>query len=202
MAKEPLAGRVKTRLCPPCSAGEAADLAAAALADTLEAVASCGAGRRIIALDGNPGPWLPSGFEVIGQRGASFAERLEHAWAYAGGPGLQIGMDTPQITAAQLDGALAALLDPGVDAVLGNAVDGGWWALGLRRADRRVFTGVPMSTADTGAAQRRRLVELGLRVRELPVARDVDTFADALEVAALAPHSRFAARMPMLVNGP
>ena len=67
MAKSPVPGRVKTRLCPPCTPAEAAALAEAALADTLEAVAACGAGRRILALDGAPGPWLPAGFEVVAQ---------------------------------------------------------------------------------------------------------------------------------------
>ena len=56
MAKAPVAGRVKTRLCPPCTPAEAAAIAEAALADTLDAVAACGAGRRIVALDGEPGP--------------------------------------------------------------------------------------------------------------------------------------------------
>src|SRR5690606_23084798 len=61
MAKAPVAGRVKTRLVPPLSAAEAAAVAEAALADTLEAVAACGAERRVLALDGEPGPWLPEG---------------------------------------------------------------------------------------------------------------------------------------------
>ena len=65
MAKAPVPGRVKTRLCPPCTPDEAAAITEAALADTLAAVARCGAGRRIIALDGAPGPWLPARFEVI-----------------------------------------------------------------------------------------------------------------------------------------
>ena len=64
MAKAPVAGRVKTRLCPPCTPGEAAGLAEAALADTLDAVLEAGAGRCILALEGEPGPWLPAGFEV------------------------------------------------------------------------------------------------------------------------------------------
>jgi glycosyltransferase A (GT-A) superfamily protein (DUF2064 family) len=112
MAKEPVAGQVKTRLCPPCTYEQAAEIAAAALADTLDAVAACGATRRILALDGRPGPWLPAGFEVVAQEGRAFGERLAHAWARAGGPGLQIGMDTPQVTGAELDDALGALLVP------------------------------------------------------------------------------------------
>lgn len=176
MAKAPVAGRVKTRLCPPCTPAEAAAIAEAALADTLDAVAACGAGRRIVALDGAPGPWLPPGFEVIPQVDGGLDRRLAAAWAMAGGAGVQIGMDTPQVTPALLDDALGSL---GLtDAALGLAVDGGWWAIGLRRPDRRVFAGIPMSTAETGAAQRARLRQLGLTVSDLPALVDLDTADD------------------------
>jgi glycosyltransferase A (GT-A) superfamily protein (DUF2064 family) len=100
-------------------------------------------------------------------------------------------MDTPHVTAADLDAALATLDTPGTDAVLGLAADGGWWAIGLRRPSD-VFRGVPMSTAMTGALQLARLRALGLRVRLLPTRRDVDTWADARLVARLVPGSRFA----------
>ena len=176
MAKAPVAGRVKTRLCPPCTPEEAAALAEAALADTLDAVLASGADRRIVALEGAPGPWLPPGFEVIPQVDGPFDRRLAAAWALAAGAGVQIGMDTPQVTAELLDDALASL--ESTSAALGLAVDGGWWAIGLRRPDRRVFTDVPMSTAWTGAAQQRRLQELGLSVTALPTLVDLDTAAD------------------------
>src|SRR4051794_19832337 len=109
MAKAPVPGRVKTRLCPPCTPEEAAAIAAAALADTLEAVSRCAADRRVVALDGDPGAWLPPGLEVIPQRGATFADRLDAAWSAMTGPTLQIGMDTPQVDAALLDDGLDRL---------------------------------------------------------------------------------------------
>ncbi len=192
MAKAPVPGRVKTRLCPPCSPEEAAGIAAAALADTLAAVATCGAERHVIALDGAPGDWLPEGFEIVPQRGRAFAVRLASAWAVVGGPGIQIGMDSPQVTGAMLDDALDRLLAPQVGAVLGPAVDGGWWAIGFRRPCRGAFDDVPMSTRVTGAVQRPRLVELGLRVADLPMLRDIDTIDDAFELAAVLPDSRTA----------
>ena len=199
MAKEPVAGRVKTRLCPPCTPEEAAAIAEAALADTLEAVAGSGASRRIVALAGRPGPWLPPGFAVIAQRGAGLAARLANAWADAGGPGIQIGMDTPQVTAGDLD-HLLALVAPG-HSVLGRACDGGWWVIGLppkhpstvRPIDpASVFTGIPMSTPVTGDRQERRLRDLGLTVRRAPRRRDIDTAADLAAVAAEAPGTRTA----------
>lgn len=69
MAKAPVPGRVKTRLCPPLSPDEAAAVAEAALSDTCEAVSRCSADRLVVALDGAPGAWLPPGFEVVPQRG-------------------------------------------------------------------------------------------------------------------------------------
>ena len=113
MAKAPVAGRSKTRLCPPLSHAQAAALAEAALADTLQAVAWTPAARRVLVLDGAPGPWLPAGFEVIAQRGAGLAERLAHATRDVGEALLVLGMDTPQITRALLSDALDRLAAPG-----------------------------------------------------------------------------------------
>ncbi|SDU78036.1 TIGR04282 family arsenosugar biosynthesis glycosyltransferase [Jiangella alkaliphila] len=199
VAKEPVPGRVKTRLCPPLDPAEAARVAEAALADTLDAVARCGADRRILALDGRPGPWLPPGFEVVPQVRGPLGVRLAAAWRYAGGPGVQLGMDTPQVTPSLLDEALGLLSDG--RALLGPAEDGGWWALGLARWRRGVFDGVPMSTAHTGAWQAERLRSLGLTVTPLPVLRDLDTAADAVAVAQAAPESRTAAVVRSLLAG-
>jgi rSAM/selenodomain-associated transferase 1 len=198
MAKAPLAGSVKTRLCPPLDHAQAAALAEAALADTLAAVAWTPAHRRVLVLEGEPGPWLPAGFEVLAQRGAGLAERLAQATRDVGAPLLFVGMDTPQLTRALLCDALEQLARPGVDAVLGPTTDGGYWTIGLREPDPRVFAGVPMSTAGTGAAQRARLDALRLRTVELQTLRDVDTYDDAVAVAALAPWSRFAATFELL----
>ncbi len=193
LAKAPVAGRVKTRLTPPFTPEEAAQLAEAALVDTLTAVAGCRATRRILALEGEPGPWLPRGFDVVAQAAGDLNDRLAGAWAHAAGPGLQIGSDTPQVTSALLDACLGRLGADGVDAVLGPALDGGWWAIGFAAtAPAGVFAGIPISTPATGAAQRARLQDEGLRVADLPALRDVDVVADAVAVAEAAPDSRFA----------
>jgi rSAM/selenodomain-associated transferase 1 len=191
IAKAPVPGRVKTRLCPPYTPAEAAALAEAALRDTLAAVARAPAARRVVILDGVPGPWLPRGFAVLPQRGGGLAERLAHAFEDLAGPALVVGMDTPQLTPELLSAGLAALQR--ADAVLGPALDGGYWAVGLRRPDARAFAGVPMSTADTGRRQRRRLRALGLRVASLPALRDVDHAEDVRAVARQAPGTGFAA---------
>jgi hypothetical protein len=189
IAKQPVPGRVKTRLVPPCTHEQAAELAEAALADTLHTVLTVPARRRVLVLDGTPGPWLPPGFDVVPQCGGSLDERLAAAFAAVRGPALLIGMDTPQVTPG-----LLAVDWHGADAVFGPADDGGFWALGLRVPDPALLRGVPMSTPHTGAVQRGRLLAAGLHVADLPRLRDVDTAADAVAVARQAPWSRFAAR--------
>ena len=189
IAKQPVPGRVKTRLVPPCTHEQAAALAEAALTDTLHTVAMIPARRRVLVLDGEPGPWLPAGFDIVPQCGGPLDERLAAAFAAVSGPALLIGMDTPQVTPDLLTVDWRA-----ADAVFGPATDGGFWALGLRVPDPALLRGVPMSTSDTGAIQRARLLAAGLRVTDLPQLRDVDTAADAVAVARQAPRSRFAAR--------
>jgi len=187
IAKEPVAGRVKTRLQTEFTAQEAAALARASLVDTLTTVRSARASRRVLALDGDPGPWLPDGFEVIAQRGDGLDERLAAAFedAYDGGPMLLVGMDTPQLTAD-----LLSFRWSGYDAVLGLTEDGGYWGLGLRKPDARALIGVPMSTEHTGRDQLRRLQDLGLQVLLLPTLRDMDTPRDASVIAADHPSLR------------
>ncbi|MCX4978149.1 DUF2064 domain-containing protein [Streptomyces sp. NBC_00620] len=193
IAKEPRPGRVKTRLTPPFTPREAALLAEAALVDTLRTVAATPASRHVLVLDGAPGRWLPPGFDVVPQCAGGLDERLAAAFAGCEGPTLLIGMDTPQVTPELLTVDFADC-----DAYFGPAEDGGFWALGLASPDPELLRGVPMSTPTTGAVQRDRLTAAGLRVRELPALRDVDTAADAEAVAAAAPGGRFAAELARL----
>ncbi|MET9930434.1 MULTISPECIES: DUF2064 domain-containing protein [unclassified Streptomyces] len=191
IAKQPLPGRVKTRLTPPFTPEEAASLAEAALADTLATAARVPADRHVLVLDGAPGPWLPPGFQVVPQTTGGLDVRLAAAFTACDGPALLIGMDTPQITPEAL---APALCWDAHDAWFGPAADGGFWALGLAAPDPALLLGVPMSCPDTGAVQHARLRAAGLDVGLLPVLRDVDTARDARRVAAEAPGTRFAAR--------
>jgi rSAM/selenodomain-associated transferase 1 len=196
IAKDPQPGRCKTRLCPPCTPDQAARLAAAALSDTLDVVTSVSSARTVLVLDGDPTRWRRPGLEIVPQRDRGLAERLAAAFADTGGPALLVGMDTPQLTADLLADGLRALRDH--DAVLGPAADGGYWSVGLRIPCPEAFAGVPMSTDQTHAHQRRRFDALGLKTYRQPELRDVDTIADAHAVAALAPGSRFAATLRSL----
>ena len=208
MAKAPVAGRVKTRLGAVVGDDAAARLASAALLDTLEACTEAvGAEHCVLALDGDLATAVDAdalraalvGWSVTPQQGDGFAARLAHAHREAGdGVVVQVGMDTPQVSAALLDAAAAPLLcapgsDVDVDAVLGPALDGGWWVLarrGARVAD--ALAHVEMSTDHTGADTRAALEAAGWRVAPCDALRDVDEVDDADRAAADAPHTRFA----------
>jgi uncharacterized protein len=198
LAKAPVAGRVKTRLCPPLSGEQAAEIALAALKDTLRAVAAIQVDHRILVLDGEPGDWVPEGFSVLPQKTGLLDQRLIDAFADVsahvgqpeqcntgvgrGEPCVLIAMDTPQVHPRQLTDALADLAD--ADSVIGMAEDGGFWLIGLNASDPEVFRDIPMSVDFTGAAQLDRLALLGHRTITVETLRDIDTFADLDAVAA------------------
>jgi glycosyltransferase A (GT-A) superfamily protein (DUF2064 family) len=195
IAKEPRAGFVKTRLCPPCTPEQAAEVAAAALSDTLDAVdefvavaadAWYGAIEPVLLFDGDASEWTRPGYTVVAQRGDGLAARLGNAFDELG-PGLIVGMEAP-VAVQALGGAVAALR-AGVD-VLGLAVDGGYWVIGLHRVDPAVFDGVPMSTSHTGLAQLARMRALGRPVRMLRMEHDLDTVDDLRRIAEQAGPAR------------
>ncbi|RZQ63628.1 TIGR04282 family arsenosugar biosynthesis glycosyltransferase [Amycolatopsis suaedae] len=202
VAKAPVPGLAKTRLCPPATPGQAAAIAAAALLDTLDAVLATPGAVPLVAATGDLDAAahaqdlhrLLRGVQVVPQRGRTFAERLAAAHADAavlhpGLPVLQIGMDTPQATADVLAATAACLTD--ADAVLGPATDGGWWALGLRDPRHAAaLSGVPMSRPDT--ANHTRAALAGIDLTLAATLSDVDTMADARRVADALPGSRFA----------
>lgn len=197
IAKEPIPGRVKTRLHPPFSLDEAARLAAAAIDDTVAVLAALPADRRVLFFDGDRVPERAREFEVIRQGGGTLDERLGDLFDRCDGPTLLVGMDTPQLSADDLD-AVFSEWDPEIDSWFGPAEDGGFWALGMRRPDGALIRGVPMSRSDTGARQLDRLHGAGHTVGVLPTLRDVDTAADAEAVAVLAPLTAFATTVAAL----
>jgi uncharacterized protein len=204
VAKAPVAGLAKTRLAATIGSERAAEFAAAALLDTLDAVADAPVAVRVVAMTGDLNAAAGSAelrsrlrdFTVIEQRGADFAARLANAHcdaaAAAGAlPVLQIGMDTPQVTADLLADCGEALC--GAEAVLGMALDGGWWVLGLHDpAAAACLHEVPMSQPDTGALTLAALRRTGLAVHLVQDLADVDTIADVDAVRReCPPGSRF-----------
>lgn len=191
VAKAPIPGVAKTRLAATIGHVAAADLAAAALLDTLYAVAEAEVDRRVVTLAGNIEQGARprelaralASFTVLGQRGSGLGERLwrAHCDAADSGAVLQIGMDTPQLSTQMIDDAATAL---SASDVLGPAEDGGWWALGLRNpALAYALRTVPMSTPTTGAETLSALTAAGASLTLLPTLRDVDHEIDLDAVA-------------------
>jgi glycosyltransferase A (GT-A) superfamily protein (DUF2064 family) len=204
VAKAPVPGQAKTRLAASVGDRAAADIAAAALLDTLDAVANAPVAERVVALTGSlddacAGAEIASrlaDFTVVPQRGIDFAERLANAHADAasatgGLPVLQIGMDTPQVTDGLIGECARELL--AADAVLGLARDGGWWVLGVTDpAMAHCLRTIPMSRADTGAVTLAALGDTAANVSLVPTLADVDTVDDVETVRRdCAPNSRF-----------
>lgn len=203
VAKAPEPGRAKTRLAATVGDRMAAEIAAAALLDTLDAVAAAPVAARVVALTGDLDAAAGAGeirerlesFTVVAQRGDDFADRLAYAHADAGAAGypvLQIGMDTPQVSADLLSDCARRLLD--TTAVLGMAFDGGWWLLGVRTpAAAQCLRGVPMSQSDTGDLTRKALHNNGIEVTLVQQLADIDVIDDVAAVRQeCGPTSRFA----------
>jgi uncharacterized protein len=194
MAKAPRAGRVKTRLQPPLSAEEAAALNACFLRDTAENIAEVereGEAQGLIcytpvgheaAFDG----LLPEGFAMIAQRGDEFGERLLCATAdilsCGFGAVCLIDSDSPTLPASALRAAVSELARPGDRVVVGPSHDGGYYLIGMKHAEPRVFERITWSTEGVFAQTAERVHEAGLELVELPRWYDVD---DAATLALL-----------------
>jgi glycosyltransferase A (GT-A) superfamily protein (DUF2064 family) len=204
VAKAPVPGLAKTRLAASVGERVAADIAAAALLDTLDAVIAAPVQARVVAMTGNLDDACSSeeirgrldAFTVIRQRGDDFADRLANAHADAANAAgiqrvLQIGMDTPQVSDEILAECAQELL--GADAVLGLAEDGGWWVLGVSDPGMaNCLRAVPMSQPDTGALTLAALYGKGIGVRLVAELADVDTVDDIEAVRRECPSgSRF-----------
>ncbi len=194
-AKRPAPGAVKTRLCPPFTAEQAAGFYACLLEDVLEAMARAapplGLALRLAihpeGAVGAPGVPVPPGCSVVGQQGADLSERMEHAIAAAAaegfGPILVRGSDSPALDGATLAGALAALAR--AELVLCPDRDGGYNLVGLRRPAPGLFDH-PMSTGSVLRDTLAQAASLGLRAELLPEGFDIDT-ADDLRVLRATP---------------
>jgi rSAM/selenodomain-associated transferase 1 len=198
-AKQPRAGRVKTRLCPPLDPAVAAELYACMLEDVLQTTATF---ARQLGLDAvlavHPpeacaalARLAPTPFRVVRQRGAELGSRMGWAVREAAAAGVRKlllrGSDSPFLDGSALAAALAALAR--ADLVISPDRDGGYGLVGLRRPAAELF-GHPMSTRsvldDTLANARR----LGLSHELLEPGFDIDTARDLGRLArARGPHN-------------
>lgn len=187
-ARAPVAGAVKTRLTPVLHAREAADLARALLVDTVEVVERArfetlvaftpASGRRALER------LLGRRRRLVPQGGGDLGARLDRVLGQVLGgprprPAIAIGSDCPGVTSERLQQAAGALERH--DIVLGPALDGGFYLIGLRRYHPELFDEVPWSTAETMAVIEARARTAGLTVARLTSERDLDTPEDLYE---------------------
>lgn len=204
IAKAPVAGQAKTRLAKTVGDQAAADIAAATLLDTLDAVEATPVQARVVALTGDMSRASSSAeirsrldaLQMVEQRGDDFSARLANAIVDAAStagprPVLLIASDTPQVTASLLTECAQALLE--TDVVFGLAHDGGWWVLGVTDpAMADCLNAIPTSRSDTGPATLEALRGRGFSVKLVAELSDVDTVDDVEIVRTdCAPDSRF-----------
>jgi hypothetical protein len=185
MAKEPAAGRTKTRLCPPLSPPDAARLYEALLDDTIALVSSLRGVRLAVAVTpasavGAFRLRVPQDALVLPVDGADIGTCLRHATGrlFALGHALVLasGADSPTVPPAYFERAERLLEQH--DVVLGPSRDGGYYLVGLRRPAPGLFRGIAWSTAQVMAHTMARAAALGLSVALLPHWYDIDTAAD------------------------
>jgi uncharacterized protein len=183
MAKAPWPGAVKTRLCPPLLAAEAAELYRCFLLDKISAVQALVGARPVVAFTPDEAQAefaaLAPDFTLVPQRGPDLGARLYATLASlleAGHPGaIAVDSDTPTLPREFLQQAIDCLSRPGPDVVLGPTDDGGYYLIGVRAAHRALFDGVPWSTSAVLEITLRQAAAAGLQTVCMPAWFDVDT---------------------------
>jgi rSAM/selenodomain-associated transferase 1 len=187
-AKAPVPGQVKTRLCPPLTPDEAASLHGSFVLDALERSRGIPGLDRFLACAPSANHVFfkimeeRQGVRLMSQVGDDLGARMSHALAAAFAQSyrhvLMVGTDLPTLSPGIYTRALALLAQH--DLVLGPAMDGGYYLLGLNRILPELFVGIPWSTDGTLASTRQKADSLGLKTGLLPACRDVDTIEDLL----------------------
>ncbi len=172
-AKQPLAGKVKTRLIPALGPEGAARLAAEMLNRTIAEALATG---LPVELRGDPDPteWYAADVALAPQGEGDLGERLTRAASCP--PLLLIGTDCPDLDSHRLRSAADSLAAH--DAVIHPAADGGYVLLGLSRFDPSIFEGIAWSTASVAAETIARIEALGWSLDVRETLADVDEPAD------------------------
>jgi rSAM/selenodomain-associated transferase 1 len=189
-AKAPIPGQVKTRLCPPLTPDEAASLHGSVVLDMLERSRNASALDRFVACAPSPDHVFfkileeRHGVRLIAQTGDDLGDRMARAFADVFALGyrqvLVIGTDLPTLPGSVFGEAVTVLAAH--DVVLGPALDGGYYLIGLRKPSPGLFAGIPWSTDRVLPLTQQKAAALGLSIALLPVRRDIDTVDDLMAV--------------------
>lgn len=200
-AKAPIPGQVKTRLCPPLTPDEAATLHGSFVLDLLERTKLAAAkftlriDRYLACAPSSDHVFFKimeerQGVKLLDQVGEDLGARMPHAFETLFAKGYQrvllVGTDVPSLPLEHYQQAVALLETH--DLVLGPALDGGYYLIGLTRPAPELFAGIAWSTDRVLAATQEKAAQLGLRTALLPAWRDVDTLDDLralIDAAAL-----------------
>jgi rSAM/selenodomain-associated transferase 1 len=181
--KAPLVGQVKTRLCPPLSPEEAAELARCFLTDTVERACRLPTVKVYLAItpaESEPlfRALLPFPVEYIAQRGGSLGEREHNVFVDLLRRGathiVLIGSDLPTLPFSHLQEAFRHIEDTRCDAVFGPSRDGGYYLVGMRTPHPELFEDITWSTASVMAETLAQARQHGLNVALVPSWHDVD----------------------------
>jgi len=187
MVKQPTPGRVKTRLCPPLTPEDAAELYRCFLLDKMAQVKRVGVAAHYLAFTPQEAEQFfralaGASFSLVAQAGRDLGQRLDRLSTEllaAGHPGVVvIDSDTPNLPDQYLAEAIECLADGGTDAVFGPAEDGGYYLVGLRCPSPAIFQGITWSTPVVLKQTLEKAARVGLRVHLLRPWFDVDTRAD------------------------
>jgi len=187
MARVPVAGRVKTRLCPPLTSDQAARLARCFLLDRVEQLGAIADASPVVAftpadLEAELRRLLPGDVRLVPQEGADLGARLDRILTgllvESGAGAIAIDTDSPTVPTDYLRQACAHLARATADIVLGPSEDGGYYLIGLRQPAPDLFREMPWSTAAVLDETVTRTRRLGLRLALLPPWFDVDRGED------------------------
>lgn len=186
-AKRPLPGKVKTRLVPPLSPEQAADLYRCMLGDVMAMAANFpGLSLYLFYEDMEDAreyfAGIAPGIASFPQRGKDLGERMAEAFrlvfAMGHGAAVIIGTDAPDLPPAYIKEAFSRLENGKSMAVFGPCEDGGYYLLGITQLRHALFRDLPWSSGTVLQESLKRAEEAGIEVSLLPIWHDVDTAAD------------------------
>ncbi len=204
-AKAPIAGQVKTRLCPPLTCEEAAELYRCFLIDTVSRAATLADVHIFLAITPPqstplfrallqvPVHYLPQRGDSLGEREANlFADLLQAGYARI----VMIGSDIPTLPLAHVHDAFTLLANPRNDVVIGPSQDGGYYLLGARQFHPTLFENITWSTSTVFAETMAHARHAGLSVAQVPTWYDVDAQAELRQLAVELTPPAHATRAP------